>query len=130
MSFPYSYGSLKVLDTLHPDLKKVMIEASKTCNISLINGFRNQADQDRAFAEGKSQKKWPESKHNENPSKAVDCAPYPVSWAKVDEWRFFVMMGHIQAAAVNVGVKLRFGYDFNGNDKLDGFIDLDHVELA
>lgn len=127
--FHFGYGSLKHRDSLHPDLQRVLDEAIKTYNFSIICGHRNETDQNKAYAEGKSQKKWPESKHNSWPSRAADLAPFPVDWN--DRARFHVMMGHVESAAIRLGIAVRFGWDFNQNGKDDDrFKDLPHVELV
>jgi peptidoglycan L-alanyl-D-glutamate endopeptidase CwlK len=127
----FGYGSLKQLDTIHPDLRKVLEEAIKTFDFTVICGHRGEAEQNRAVAEGKSQLKWPNSKHNSYPSRAADCAPYPIDWSEKEKARFLVMAGHIEAAAIRLGIKVRFGWDFNQNHlNDDNFKDLPHVELA
>lgn len=120
--YPFSYGSLKQRDTLHPDLQKVVDEAAQTCNFSIICGHRNQEDQNRAFQEGKSKQQWPNSRHNSSPSEAVDCAPYPLDWNNAQE--FAVMAGHILAAAERVGVKIEWG------GRWKSIVDLPHFQLA
>ena len=57
-----------------------MNEVIKIIDITIICGHRDQVEQDKAFSEGKSKFKWPKSKHNSNPSKAVDVSLYPVDW--------------------------------------------------
>lgn len=119
--FPFGYGSLKQRDTLHPDLKKVVDEVSNTFNCTILCGFRNEEEQNKAFKEGKSTFQWPKSRHNTNPSEAVDLCPYPVDWN--DKQSFAVMAGHVLAAAERVGVELEWG----GNWK--SFPDLPHFQL-
>lgn len=105
--FSFGYGSLKQLNTLHPDLIKVMNEAIKTYDFTIVCGHRNQADQEKAFKGGQSKLHWPDSRHNSLPSEAVDCAPYPVDWT--DHQEFSVMAGHILSAAVRLGIELEWG---------------------
>ncbi len=126
----FGYSSLKQLDTLHPDLKKVLLEAVKTSNFTILEGHRGEAAQNKAFDEGKSKKRWPEGNHNSLPSKAADCAPYPVNWN--DTARFFVMIGHIQSAAIRLGINIRVGadWDSDGNFIEETFPDLPHIELV
>lgn len=49
-------------------------------DITVLCGFRNEADQNAAFERGTSKLRWPHSKHNSRPARAVDIAPYPVNW--------------------------------------------------
>lgn len=133
MTYPFGKSSLEKRATLHPDLQKVVDEASKTYNFSILEGFRNQQEQDKDYAEGKSQKKWPDGKHNKYPSEATDLAPYDIEgihWK--DTVRFGVMIGHVQAAAIRVGVKIRCGldWDMDGRSDNEKFKDLGHIELV
>lgn len=128
----FGYGSLKQLDTCHPLLQKVLNEAIKTSDFTILEGYRGEAAQNKAFAEGKSKKKWPEGKHNEYPSKAVDIAPYPLAkedWN--DSVRFGVMIGHVQSAAKRLGIQIRWGGDWDQDGKTidEKFRDLGHIEL-
>ena|SRR5688572_12412576 len=108
--FPFGKKSLEVRSQLHPDLQKVVDEVSKTVNCSLICGHRNEADQNRAFAEGKSKLKWPKSRHNSWPSEAVDIVPYPVDWKDIKAFK--AMAVKIKEAAETVGVKIEWGGDW------------------
>lgn len=130
--FHFGYGSLKQRDTLHPDLKKVLDEASKTFNFTILCGYRNEEDQNKAYKEGNSKVKWPDSRHNTYPSEAVDCVPYDktgVPWK--DVYRFARMMGHIEAAAIRVGVQIELGmdWDMDGDTVEHSFKDFPHVQL-
>ncbi len=126
--------SLAQRATLHPKLQRVLDEAILHFDFVIVEGFRNQVDQDRAFAKGLSKQRWPNGNHNRNPSRAVDIAPYPIDWNEGEKphLRFAFMQGVIYMAARKVGVKLRFGMDWNGNfdPRDESFIDLPHVELA
>ncbi len=112
MPGPYPFGkhSLEVRSTLHPDLVKVVDEVSKEINLTLLCGHRNQEDQDRAFAEGKSKLKWPNSRHNTTPSEAVDAAIYPVNWNDIES---FKKLGEVmKRCAAKVGVEIEHGGDW------------------
>lgn len=130
----YSFGkkSLEQIATCHPDLQKVLNEAIKTYDFSVLEGFRNEKDQNRAYAEGNSKKQWPNGEHNKYPSEAVDLIAYDkdgMPWK--DDVRFGVLIGHIQSAAIRVGVKIRCGldWDMDGKSEDEKFKDLGHIEL-
>ena len=130
--YPFGKKSLEVRSQLHPDLQKVVDEASKTFNFSLICGHRNKEDQNKAFAEGNSKAQWPNSRHNSTPAEACDVAPYEktgVPWK--DLYRFARLMGHIEAAAVRVGVEIELGmdWDMDGNTIEHNFKDFPHFQL-
>ena len=133
----FSEISKQRLATCDQRLQDLLNEAIKHIDILIIQGHRGQVEQDRAFAEGRSKLKWPNGNHNAYPSRAVDIAPY-VPDIKID-WRdvpaFGRMMGFIEHIAVEKGIKLRFGMDWNGNRRTVGFdpdekfLDAPHVEL-
>lgn len=126
----FSSTSLAHLRTADARLQSIMHEAIKHYDFSVLCGHRGQTQQDAAYAAGKSKVRWPNSKHNSLPSKAVDIAPYPVDWN--DEIRFARLMGHIERIANEQGIKVRFGLDFDsdGWSSDERFLDFPHVELV
>ena len=83
----YNYGktSQSRLDSCHPLLKEIFEEAIKIMDISIMCGHRPELAQQQAFEAGLSKLQFPESKHNQEPSLAVDAAPYPIDW---NDYRF------------------------------------------
>lgn len=130
MTFKLSKQSQTLLSQCDPDLQRLVKEVLKVMDISVIVAYRGKEDQDKAFAEGKSKLKFPNSKHNRMPSKAVDVCPYPIDWN--DHRRFYLMIGIFKAKAHELGIKIRSGGDWNNDNNLinDGFIDLPHIELV
>jgi len=134
----FSEVSKQRLETCDPRLQDILNEAIQYIDFIVITGHRGQAEQDRAVAEGRSEKPWPTGNHNAYPSRAVDIAPY-VPEIKID-WRdvpsFGRLMGFIERIAVEKGIKLRFGLDWDmdrrtvGFDPNEKFLDAPHVELA
>lgn len=127
--------SLEQLATCHPNLQKVLTEAIKYFDFRVEEGFRGQAAQHRAFLEGNSKLDWPHGNHNKTPSTAADCYPFPVDFSENPKnlQRFCVMAGVIHAVAQQLGIKIRWGGDWNQNwDMRDepNFRDLPHIELA
>lgn len=78
MSVVYSKQSMKHFDTLDPRLQRVLLYIKDVLEIDhkIICGFRGEEDQMAAYNSGKSQVKWPDGKHNQYPSVAVDVVPY------------------------------------------------------
>jgi peptidoglycan L-alanyl-D-glutamate endopeptidase CwlK len=66
-------------------------------DVTVLCGYRGQADQEAAFASGASKVHYPNSRHNVKPSAAVDLAPYPIDWK--DRERFLVLRGYVLAKA-------------------------------
>ena len=125
----FGAASKRHLATLDPQLQRLMNEAIKHVDFSITCGFRNQADQDKAFAEGYSKVKWPDGMHNKNPSRAVDIAPYPLDWN--DAEAFTLLAGIIKGISYMLNIPVRLGIDWDGdlNVKEHGFKDRPHLEL-
>jgi len=125
--------SAKNMVLLSYDLQWLAREALavEIIDFSIICTHRNQEDQNRAFNEGRSRVRWPNGKHNKHPSQAMDCVPYingKISWEKV---HCCVLAGVILAVAKKLGVKIRWGgnWDMDGEPITDqDFQDLVHFE--
>lgn len=129
----FGSSSLKQRETLHPRLKRVLDEAIKYYDFTIIEGFRGRAAQEKAFAAGKSKLPWPKGNHNSFPSKAADLAPFPVDWSDRSQAlvRFGILAGVIKACADRLKVKIRWGADWNRNwdPRDETFLDWGHFEL-
>ncbi len=126
----FSPASAAKLSTCHPALQAVFNQVLQSFDCTILEGHRDQATQDKAFAEGKSKLKWPNGEHNKIPSMAVDVAPYPIDWS--DKVRFYYFAGHVVATARSMGIEIRFGGDWNRDTQLknETFLDLVHFELV
>lgn len=125
--------SQQVRATLDPRLQRVVDRIlAEVCDIALIYGFRSEQEQNYLHAQKRSQLRWPQSKHNKQPSLAVDFTTFPVNLkaTKLREELAFVA-GAAIAIAREEGVKLRWGGDWNRNGDLDdnGFDDYFHLEI-
>jgi len=91
----------------------------------VIEGLRSQERQNELVAQGKSKTKF--GKHVAG--KALDLAPYPIDWN--DRERFHYMGGLIRGIGHSLGVKIRWGgdWDSDGEIKDNAFDDLVHVEI-
>ena len=96
------------------DLQHVAAEAIKHFDFAVICGHRGREEQEEAFRRGLSRLRWPKSRHNSNPSTAMDCVPYPLDWE--DEERFKEMAEEIKGAADRLGIALDWGFDLWGWD--------------
>lgn len=126
----FSESSKKRLATCDDRLQKLMNEVIKYQDFTVLCGHRGKEEQDDAFRTGASTKRWPDSKHNRNPSPAIDVAPYPVDWN--DKARFARLVGFIECIAMQQGLKLRWGGDWNGNMRTtdEKFVDMPHLEIV
>ena len=125
----FSEKSLTKLATCDERLQRIMMELIRQYDVTILQGYRSQQEQDKACKEGRSKLSWPRSKHNQHPSIAVDVAPYPIDWE--DRERFFYMAGLIMAIANFMGVGLRWGGDWDLDKDFDDqrFDDLPHFEI-
>lgn len=117
-------ASLKRLKECDPRLVKLIMRVDELYPCHVICGHRGEADQNKAFAEKKSKLKFPNSKHNSTPSKAVDVVPGTgkvIPWADLKPWE--ILCHTIEQAADEQGLKIRLGRDFS-------FKDWPHCELV
>lgn len=134
MSKQFSQASRLKLETCDQQLQDLFYEVLQHWDCTIICGTRTQLEQERAFKDGKSKVNWPDSKHNTFPSKAVDVAPfYPgegIPWN--DKERFRLFGGFVLGTAVSMGIKIRYGGDWDGDWVLTDqtLIDLPHFELV
>jgi peptidoglycan L-alanyl-D-glutamate endopeptidase CwlK len=132
----FSPISFTRLSTCHPDLQALFYEVIKTFDCMILEGYRNENDQDKAFMDGKSQLPWPNSKHNKSPSMAVDVTPYPLNFFNTT--RLYWFAGYVMAIAQKlkdegkITHSVRCGADWdNDMDITDQtFNDVSHFELV
>lgn len=122
----FGQRSLDNLASAHPDLQRVCKEAIKVYDFTVICGHRGKEEQEAAVRTGKSKTHYPNSKHNSMPSLAVDIAPYPIDWNNKE--RFYYLAGVMMGIAAQLGIALRWGGNWNGDQTL-GDWDLPHFEL-
>lgn len=131
----FSTESLQKLATCHPDLQTLFHEVIKYFDCTVIEGFRNQIDQDKAFNTGKSKLKWPNGNHNKNPSLAADVTPCPIDWQNTKRMYWFAgfVLGIAQMLKNEGKIThdIRYGGDWDGDNDVDdqNFNDLVHFEL-
>lgn len=110
-------------------LQLLFTEVVKHWDCSVISGHRGEEEQMAAYNKGTSKVKYPNSKHNQRPSKAVDVAPYPIDWE--DTARFYMFVGFVRGVAYKLGIEVRCGADWDGDTQVkdQNFHDLAHFEL-
>ncbi len=123
-----SQKSLNKLQQCHPDIQRVIFEAIKTIDFTIIEGYRTKEDQDVRFYQGTSRVKWPNSKHNAFPAKAIDIWPWPVprdAKGNLDSnsTKWNQLAGIILEKADQLGVKLTWGGNWTS------IVDKPHFEL-
>ena len=121
--------SKKNLSSCHSDLQKVFNEVIKKVDCSVLCGHRGEEDQNKAFDEGRSKVKYPNGRHNADPSYAVDVTPYPVDWK--DRERQTLFAGYVIGVAQGMGIDLRWGGDWDQDFQVSDnkFDDFPHFEI-
>jgi len=135
MKFYYGATSERRLGTCHLDVQRVLREALAMgiIDIAIVCGHRGKKKQNEYYygRPQKSRAKWPDGKHNSDPSDAVDAAPYingEISWNKL---HCCVLAGIVLTCAVKLGIKIRWGgnWDMDAEPITDqDFQDLVHYE--
>lgn len=127
---PMSRSSLEKLRTCDGRLQRVVLEVAQHWPCVVLEGHRGKEAQDAAVARGMSKTPWPESEHNELPSRAVDVAPLPLNWKDREAFTHFA--GKVLGIAAVLGVPLRWGGDWkrDGTPANDKFYDGPHFELV
>jgi len=92
-------------------------------DVIITCGHRGEIEQNEAFKNKKSKLKYPQSKHNSLPSKAIDFA-VKVDGMVVWDKKYYDILGKIaKEEATKLGISIVWGGDFRG------FYDGPHVEL-
>ena len=117
------------LTSCDKQLQNVFNEVIKYVDCSVLEGYRDEKRQNRLFDEGKTKLRYPNGRHNNRPSNAVDVTPYPVDWS--DRERQTLFAGYVLGIARGMGIRLRWGGDWNMDFKVmdNRFDDFPHFEI-
>ena len=117
------------LSTCESNLQKVFNEVIKHVDCSVLEGHREKDRQNKLYEEGKTKVRYPNGRHNRQPSSAVDVTPYPVDWK--DRERQTLFAGFVIGVASQMGIKLRWGGDWDQDFQVvdNRFDDFPHFEL-
>lgn len=126
----FSKSSLAKLELAHKDLQTILKQAIKEYDFTIICSTRTQQEQINLYSQGRIFKdgKWikvgptvtnidgatNKSKHNYNPSLAVDIVPYPVDWNNIN--RFKILAEIIKRIAKENKIKISWGGDWKMRD--------------
>lgn len=133
----FSQSSFSKLATCHPDLQALFYEVIKYYDCTILEGYRNEVDQEAAFTSGHSRLHWPNGKHNHQPSRAVDVTLYPPGLADAHHNYWFA--GYVLGIAQKlkdegkITHSIRWGGAWNGITYFNtpGMLsDLVHFELV
>jgi peptidoglycan L-alanyl-D-glutamate endopeptidase CwlK len=114
------------MDEVHPDIRRLMVEAIKTSPIdfTIIETVRSVRKQKENIKKGVS--KTLKSRHIPEFNKsglceAIDIAPYPIDWQDLE--RFRALAAHIKRTAQKLNIPITWGGDWKT------LIDMPHYEL-
>lgn len=135
MAYALGTKSRERLVGVHPDLVRVVERAIEitTQDFMVLEGLRSQERQDELYAQGRTKPgpivTWVKVGTHTNGT-AVDLVPYPVDWN--DLTKFDAISAAMFQAAKELGVKIRWGADWNrnGTPRERGESDSPHFELA
>ena len=132
----YNSKSLEKLSMAHQDLQTLFHKVIQYFDNTILCSVRTEEEQNIAFHNGVSKKKYPNSLHNQFPSLAIDVIPYPINWE--DKSRCYYFGGFVKGIAAilkeNGIIKhdIRWGGDWNNNTQVkdESFEDLVHFEIT
>lgn len=135
----FSRRSKTRLNSTKLNLQELFKIVVKNYDCSILCGHRNEYNQNLAYYSRASRVKWPNSKHNSFPSKAVDVAPYPIDWGETGTSkerrkalaRFYHFAGYVLRVAEEELIPVRWGGDWDSDKDFNDqdFDDLVHWEL-
>ncbi len=127
--YEFSKQSLANLKTCDKRLQKLFNEVIKQFDCSIIGGYRSNSKQEDYFKQGLTKLRGGESKHNLQPSQAVDVCPYPIDWS--NHKRYILFAGYVKGIASQMNIKIRWGGDWDSDNimKDQTFNDLPHFQL-
>lgn len=123
----FGVTSQKRLSQCHYLLQELMNSVVAEYDITVLCGFRDKVEQERAYAEGKSKARWGQSKHNFMPSMAVDIAPYPIDWNDIS--RFEEMGKVVFKHWEQMPIEKRGGWELRWGKNFKGLTDFPHFEI-
>ncbi|MCR4307668.1 MAG: hypothetical protein NUV80_03835 [Candidatus Berkelbacteria bacterium] len=130
----------QLLNQCEPRLRTLFFQVDKLVQVDIQpSTIRTLEQQEELFKSGRS--KTMNSKHLITPehpfSRAIDAGPWPFQWPQenADKWldwgKLYYFAGIVMSTASQLGIKIRYGGDWNGNFDLkdQNFYDGVHFEL-
>ena len=128
----YYFGKRSKENLLECDsrLQQIAHIVIREYGFSVVCGHRGEQDQNNAYEQGFSNKKFPNGKHNSKPSKAFDIIPDDGGWG-ADIEQFILLAGIVKGVAAALGHKIRWGGDWDSDNDMNDqtFFDLAHFEI-
>lgn len=130
----------QILNQVEPRLRTLFHEVDKQTQVEILPSTIRTLEEQADFVR-RGVSKTMTSKHLITPehplSRAVDAGPWPMRWPQEgpDKWldwgRLYYFAGIVMSTANGLGIKIRYGGDWNGNFDLkdQNFYDGVHFEL-
>jgi len=137
----FSQTSLKKLNTCNQDLITLAKSIIEIHDCTVVTGTRNETLQNHLYDIGKSQLRFPKSKHNKYPSEAIDLVPYLANTTKLTYDKKYtlyfagIVLGVAKMLYENGKMKYKIRWGGNWSNILDddyrntSFYDGTHFEL-
>ena len=128
----YSRSSLIRLSTCHPKLITLFNLVIQFFNCVIVCGYRGEEEQNQLYIKEKTKMPFPDSLHNSYPALAVDAYPFfPGKGVSFEQRQCTYFAGHVKAMACLLGINLRTGADWDGDNDVNDqtFHDICHFEL-
>ena len=117
----FSKGSEMKIGTLCQSLQKLVRIAIELIDFAVIDGHRDEKTQNRYFKNGISKLRYPSSKHNNNPSLAMDLFPEPYIWSNTEA--FYRLASVVFGVAEYLDIEIVWGGHW------ESLKDLPHFEI-
>ena len=124
----WSKSSERRLLTCCPEIIIICNQVLRILDCTVVCGYRGEEEQQEAVQDGTSEVYFPNSNHNIMPSNAVDLMACPIDWH--DDDRNIYFGGIVMGVAGGLGIKMRWGHDWNNDFVPDkkGLVDMPHFE--
>ena len=135
-----SERDIKKLNTVHPDLQKVIYRAAEITEVDFVItcGIRTLEEQAELYAQGRTKPgkivTWTmKSRHlpaADGFGRAVDLVPYPIDWNTTS--KFDAIASAVMQASNELNIPIRWGADWDkdGVIREKGETDSPHFELC
>lgn len=118
----------RLVDLMHLAIERTPVDFG----IAWMGGLRNATEQHELYLAGRSEKDGYRNKSKHQSGDAVDIIPYVGGEYTYDRKYYLLVLGAVWACAEELGVKLRSGANWDGDDYwIDDqkFNDVGHIEL-
>ncbi len=132
MIYTFGMRSYEKLAGVDPGLRQIAEDAivASPVDFTIVWGRRGEEIQNALFESGASRKRYPESKHNDNPARALDFAPWVQQRIEWEDTHIFALIAGVFFAVARPGA-LRWGGDWDGDGTTSDqtLMDWGHIEL-